>query len=82
MCFSTAAAAMPLLWLPLILMYPDEFFSQFFSNVMERAGPALHWRLIWPFPSFQHHLLKLLELLEPWRLRLVRPLHIVCWTGH
>jgi hypothetical protein len=43
------------LWLPLILRYPEEFRSQFFANIFDRAGPGLPSRLVWPFPSFIHH---------------------------
>ena len=37
------------LWVPLIVHYPDEFRSQFFANVFDRAGPGLPSRLLWPW---------------------------------
>jgi hypothetical protein len=49
------AAAMLCLWLPLIAMFPREFESQFTSNVLERSGPGLLSRLIWPWESLLHH---------------------------
>ncbi len=55
------------LWLPLILKYPDEFKSQFTSNVLERSGPRLHMRLLWPFESLQHQAGNFLELCGPWQ---------------
>lgn len=42
-------------WVPLIVAYPHEFRSQFFANVVERAGPGLTSRLINPLPSCWHH---------------------------
>ena len=55
------------LWLGLILRFPYEFRSQFFSNVLDRAGPGLPWRLVWPFPSFAHHARLLWEFAGPWQ---------------
>ncbi|MBU6236287.1 MAG: hypothetical protein KGQ51_00580 [Planctomycetes bacterium] len=49
------AAAILCLWLPLILRFPYEFQSQFTSNVLERSGPGLMQRLIWPWASIWHH---------------------------
>lgn len=43
------------LWLPLILRFPYEFQSQFTSNVLERSGPGLTQRLVWPWASLWHH---------------------------
>ena len=51
---STCAAAL-MMWAPLIMKFPYEFRSQFFSNVVERAGPGLPSRLLWPWPSIAHH---------------------------
>lgn len=55
------------LWLPLILMYPYEFRSQFFANVLDRAGPGLPSRLVWPFPSLMHHARLLHEFAGPFQ---------------
>lgn len=52
---ATPAAAMLCLWLPLILRFPYEFQSQFTSNVLERSGPGVIHRLIWPWASIWHH---------------------------
>jgi hypothetical protein len=49
------AIGMTCLWLPLILRFPYEFESQFTSNVLERSGPGLIQRLLWPWPSLWHH---------------------------
>jgi hypothetical protein len=43
------------LWLPLIVRFPYEFQSQFTSNVLERSGPGLVQRLLWPWDSLWHH---------------------------
>jgi hypothetical protein len=43
------------LWLPLILRFPYEFQSQFTSNVLERSGPGVLHRLLWPWASLAHH---------------------------
>ncbi|MCO8123268.1 glycosyltransferase family 39 protein [Stieleria sp. TO1_6] len=53
--FVAGNAAVIGFWIPLIVAYPDEFRSQFFANVLDRAGPGLPARLIWPFPSLLHH---------------------------
>ncbi|HIM30118.1 MAG TPA: glycosyltransferase family 39 protein [Planctomycetes bacterium] len=47
------------LWLPLIATFPDIFRMQFFSNVLDRSGPGLITRLLfpWPFVSGQAELL-------------------------
>ncbi len=65
------------LWLPLIFMYWSEFRSQFFSNVLERSGPKLHQRLLWPFPSlvFQAH--NLWELAGTFQCILVGSLFLI-----
>jgi hypothetical protein len=52
-------------WIPLIVSYPDEFRSQFFANVLDRAGPGLPLRLLWPFPSLAHHARLLYEFAGP-----------------
>jgi hypothetical protein len=59
------------LWLPLILRYPDEFFSQFFSNVLERSGPGLLSRLVWPFAFIKHQFGNLWECTGPWQFCLL-----------
>ena len=50
-----SAAVVLMLWLPLIVKFPQEFQSQFFANVVDRAGPGLGSRLLNPIPSFRHH---------------------------
>ncbi|MCM2373254.1 ArnT family glycosyltransferase [Aporhodopirellula aestuarii] len=57
--------AVLLLWLPLILAFPHEFRSQFFANVLDRAGPGLPSRLLWPLPALRHHAGLLWEFLGP-----------------
>jgi len=59
------------LWLPLILRFPYEFRSQFFSNVMDRAGPGLPSRLIWPWPALRHHATLVYEFAGPWQCGLL-----------
>lgn len=54
--FALAAAVPLLLWLPLIVDRPDLFQAQFIRNVLEKAGPGLPSRLVWPFPLFAPHL--------------------------
>ena len=39
--FAATSVATLSLWLPLIALYPHEFFSQFGSNVLERRGPGM-----------------------------------------
>ena len=53
------------LWIPLIVSYPYEFRSQFFANVLDRAGPGLPARLVWPIPSLIHHARLLYEFAGP-----------------
>lgn len=53
--FSMAASAAMCAWLPLILAYPEEFQSQFLSNVMERSGPGLFERILWPWQYLVLH---------------------------
>ncbi len=54
---SLAASAMVAigLWLPLIYLYFYEFKSQFFSNVLERSGPGVASRMLWPWRSLKQH---------------------------
>ena len=59
------------LWIPLIWRFPNEFRSQFFSNVLNRAGPGLHMRLLWPFPSLSHHVEQLWEIAGPWQFSML-----------
>ncbi|MCA9051553.1 MAG: hypothetical protein KDA89_22600, partial [Planctomycetaceae bacterium] len=67
----TTAVLVAGLWLPLILAYPDEFQSQFFANVLNRAGPGLPQRLLWPIPSFRNHAKLLWEFAGPFQCLLL-----------
>jgi len=55
LAIAVPAALVLSLWLPLILRFPKEFESQFTSNVLERSGPGLMQRLLWPWASLWHH---------------------------
>lgn len=55
LALGVSALAVVCLWLPLILRFPYEFQSQFTSNVLERSGPGLVQRLLWPWASLWHH---------------------------
>ena len=66
--FGLVCGATFALWTPLIYRFPQEFRSQFFSNVLDRAGPGLPSRLIWPWPSLWHHAELLYEFAGPWQL--------------
>ena len=59
------------LWLPLILKFPQEFFSQFTSNVLERSGPGLFSRMLWPIDSLKHQFGNLYEFAGPWQMGLL-----------
>ncbi len=59
------------LWLPLILSYPEQFRSQFFSNVLERSGPGILGRMLYPWPYFPYHWEKQWEFNEPTQFVLV-----------
>jgi hypothetical protein len=62
----TAAALLTLAaWLPLILAFPYEFESQFFSNVMERSGSGVVSRMLWPWRSLLQHWNQQLAFNEP-----------------
>lgn len=50
-----AAVAGISLWLPLIIKFPYEFQSQFTSNVLERSGPGIASRMLWPWVSLKQH---------------------------
>ncbi|MGB7346471.1 MAG: glycosyltransferase family 39 protein [Pirellulaceae bacterium] len=65
--FGVCCAAAIALWLPLILKFPEPFRSQFFSNVLDRAGPGLPSRIFWPWPSIHHHATLLYEFAGPWQ---------------
>ena len=67
LAFGISCSAMLALWLPLIWKFPAEFRSQFFSNVLDRAGPGLGSRLIWPWPALRHHARLLYEFAGPWQ---------------
>lgn len=58
-------------WLPLILAYPYEFRSQFGSNVLDRSGPGLTSRLVWPWPSLAHQTKLQWEFNEPYQFVLL-----------
>lgn len=62
-----SAIAVLSLWLPLIIHFPDEFRSQFFANVLDRAGPGLPSRLINPVDSLLHHATLIWEFAGPWQ---------------
>lgn len=49
------ALAVFLLWLPLILAFPDAFRSQFFYNIVHPAGPGLLIRLFTPWTYLRYH---------------------------
>lgn len=59
------------LWLPLIVKFPQEFFSQFTANVLERSGPGLFSRLLWPVDSIKHQFGNLYEFAGPWQMGLL-----------
>ncbi|WP_404310729.1 ArnT family glycosyltransferase [Neorhodopirellula lusitana] len=65
--FGISCAAVVGLWIPLIRRFPYEFRSQFFANVLDRAGPGLPARMIWPFPALRHHATLLWEFAGPWQ---------------
>ncbi|MAC55143.1 MAG: 4-amino-4-deoxy-L-arabinose transferase [Gimesia sp.] len=46
------ALAIFALWLPLIFAYPETFRLQFSNNVLDRSGPGLISRLLFPWPYF------------------------------
>ena len=69
--FGICCAAAVSLWLPLIWKFPGPFRSQFFANVLDRAGPGLPSRLVWPWPSLQHHARLLYEFAGPWQCGLL-----------
>jgi hypothetical protein len=52
---TSAAIAGISLWLPWIIMFPYEFQSQFTSNVLERSGPGIASRMLWPWVSLKQH---------------------------
>ena len=63
--FAVAAAGVAAAWVPLIVLYPAEFRSQFFANVLDRAGPGVVARLLNPLPSFAHHARLIWEFAGP-----------------
>ncbi|QDT01661.1 hypothetical protein K227x_00280 [Rubripirellula lacrimiformis] len=66
--FGVACLAAVAMWLPLIVKYPNEFRSQFFANVLDRAGPGLPARLIWPWPALRHHAQLVYEFAGGWQM--------------
>ena len=66
-CFGLACGGTLCLWWPLIAKFPYEFRSQFFSNVVDRAGPGLPSRLLRPWDSLSHHAKLLHEFMGPWQ---------------
>jgi 4-amino-4-deoxy-L-arabinose transferase-like glycosyltransferase len=63
--FALACGCVLSLWIPLIVQYPTEFRSQFFSNVLDRAGPGLPARMLWPFRSLANHAALILDFAGP-----------------
>lgn len=53
------ALAVFALWVPLIAMHPEAFRLQFFNNVVDRSGPGLVSRLLFPWQllAYQCHVL-------------------------
>ena len=51
--FGALSGAVFLLWVPLILIEPDAFRSQFFNNVLDRTGPGILSRFIQPGDAFR-----------------------------
>ena len=66
-----SAIAVLCLWLPLILRFPDEFRSQFYANVLDRAGPGLLSRLLYPIDSLVHHAVLIREFAGLWQCGLI-----------
>ena len=66
-CMALGTVMVVALWLPLIASFPYEFKSQFFANVLDRAGPGLPARLIWPWPSLAHHAVLFWEFAGPFQ---------------
>ncbi|HEX6986026.1 MAG TPA: glycosyltransferase family 39 protein [Planctomycetaceae bacterium] len=75
------ALAVFALWLPLILNYPEIFRSQFFNNVLGRAGPGLIRRLVFPWDALPHQASLLLEHAGVWQVVLMG-LGLVIATAH
>ena len=68
----TAAALLVFcLWVPLILSHPELFRVQFFNNVLDRSGPGLLERLIFPFESIVTQSLNFVEHAGPWQSALM-----------
>lgn len=59
------------LWTPLIAAYPELFRIQFFNNVLDRSGPGLLSRLVFPWPSLRYHAIMLLEHAQAAQLALM-----------
>jgi hypothetical protein len=59
------------IWTPLILAHRDVFEHQFFNNVVNRAGPGLPARLLWPWPYVGYQLGLLIEQAGPWQTALM-----------
>jgi hypothetical protein len=66
-CLAGSAIAVISFWLPLILRFPAEFQSQFYANVLDRAGPGLLSRLLSPTDSLIHHTKLLIEFAGVWQ---------------
>ncbi|QDS88655.1 hypothetical protein EC9_28460 [Rosistilla ulvae] len=69
--FGLSTCGVLMLWAPLIAMYPYEFKSQFFSNVVDRAGPGLGSRMLFPWDSLRHHAVLLFEFAGLWQCLLL-----------
>ncbi|QDV69462.1 hypothetical protein Poly24_31780 [Rosistilla carotiformis] len=69
--FGLSTGATLLLWTPLIAMYPQEFENQFFANVVDRAGPGIGSRMLFPWDSLRHHAVLLFEFAGVWQCLLL-----------
>ncbi len=71
------AIAMLLLWLPLILSYPDIFRQQFITQVFHGTGGSMLGRIAWPWRSISYHVHMLWGHLGAWQFLLA----ISGWTA-
>ncbi|NLX98666.1 MAG: glycosyltransferase family 39 protein [Rhodopirellula sp.] len=53
------------LWLPLIFAYPDAFQGQFFTNVLDRSGPGVLQRFVFPWSSLASQAAVIVERAMP-----------------
>jgi 4-amino-4-deoxy-L-arabinose transferase-like glycosyltransferase len=54
-------------WLPWIAKNPDLFRAQFGNNVLNRAGPGLLVRIVWPWEALWYQAKLFFELSGPWQ---------------